>query len=94
MHFIANKKIKDQNQQVEHVEDDYYQQAEKIEVGDWIEFVEKKYANKRKRHFVGDNDILESSDGVKFVVTTEWSINTIYNIVELAKKEGFQIDEA
>ncbi len=40
VHFIANKKIKDQNQQVEHVEDDYYQQAEKIEVGDWIEFVD------------------------------------------------------
>ncbi|MFV0543587.1 MAG: DUF1631 domain-containing protein [Marinicella pacifica] len=40
VHFIANKKINDQDRQVEHIEDDYYQKAEALSVGDWIEFVD------------------------------------------------------
>jgi len=40
VHFIANKKINDQDRQVEHIEDDYYQKAQDLSVGDWIEFVD------------------------------------------------------
>lgn len=40
VHFIANKKINDQNQKIDHVEDDHFQKAEELEVGDWIEFLD------------------------------------------------------
>jgi hypothetical protein len=40
VHFIANKKINDQERSIEHIEDDSFEQAESIEVGDWIEFID------------------------------------------------------
>ncbi|KAA3645582.1 MAG: DUF1631 domain-containing protein [Proteobacteria bacterium] len=40
VHFIANKKINDQARNIEHIEDDYYEQAERLQVGDWIEFID------------------------------------------------------
>lgn len=59
-----------------------------------LEFVETKYANKsNKRHFTGAENILLSDDNVKFVVSTEWGKANIDNIVNLARKEGFEIEE-
>ncbi|ESU21409.1 hypothetical protein FEDK69T_24760 [Flavobacterium enshiense DK69] len=59
-----------------------------------LELVETKYANKsNKRHFTGNEDILTSSDNVKFVVSTEWGKGNIENIVDLARKKGFKIEE-
>jgi len=40
VHFIANKKINDQERDIEHIEDDFYKKAEELTVGDWIEFVD------------------------------------------------------
>ncbi len=40
VHFIANKKINDQARDIEHIEDEYYEQANELEVGDWIEFID------------------------------------------------------
>jgi hypothetical protein len=59
-----------------------------------LDFVETKYANKsNKRHFTGSDEILESSDGIKFVVSTEWGKGNIENIVDLAKREGFSVEK-
>lgn len=59
-----------------------------------LKLVETKYANKsNKRHFIDDINILTSSDNVKFVVSTEWGKFNIDNIVNLAKKQGFKIEE-
>jgi hypothetical protein len=56
--------------------------------------VETKYANKsNKRHFTGNENVLISNDNVKFVVSTEWGKGNIDNIVELARKEGYIVDE-
>jgi len=59
-----------------------------------LELVETKYANKsNKRHFTGNEDVLVSSDNVKFVVSTEWGKGNIDNIVDLARKKGYKVDE-
>ncbi len=59
-----------------------------------LEFVETKYANKsNKRHFTENENILTSSDNVKFVVSTQWGKGNVENIVDLARKKGFEIDE-
>lgn len=58
-----------------------------------LEFVKTKYANKsNKRHFTANDDILQSSDGVPFVVSTQWGKGNINKIVDLARKEGFHVD--
>lgn len=59
-----------------------------------LQFVKQKYLNKgNKRHFMKDNEILVSSDNIKFVVSTEWKLDNVQNILKLAKREGFQVDE-
>tara|TARA_R110002050_G_scaffold299016_1_gene463563 strand:+ start:1377 stop:2465 length:1089 start_codon:yes stop_codon:yes gene_type:complete len=59
-----------------------------------FESVEIKYANKgNKRHFIADNEILISADNIQFVVCTEWGKDNINNIVDLARKQGFEIAE-
>ena len=59
-----------------------------------LDLVETKYANKsNKTHFTGTENILESTDNIKFVVSTEWGKGNVENIVDLARKEGFKIDE-
>jgi len=59
-----------------------------------LESVEIKYANKgNKRHFIADNEILTSADNIQFVVCTEWGKDNINNIVDLARKQGFEIAE-
>lgn len=59
-----------------------------------LDFVETKYANKsNKRHFIEDENILTSNDNVKFVVSTQWGKGNVENIVDLARKKGFEIEE-
>ncbi|WP_346859521.1 type I restriction enzyme HsdR N-terminal domain-containing protein [uncultured Draconibacterium sp.] len=59
-----------------------------------LDFVETKYANKTdKRHFIGKDEILISSDQVKFVVSTQWGKHNIDNMVDLGRKLGFNIKE-
>jgi len=59
-----------------------------------LDHVETKYANKSdKRHFTGKDEILTSSDHVKFVVSTQWGKGNIDNIVNLGRKLGFKIEE-
>jgi hypothetical protein len=59
-----------------------------------LKLVETKYANKsNKRHFTDDKSIFTSSDNLKFVVSTEWGKFNIHNIVNLARKLGFKIEE-
>lgn len=59
-----------------------------------LESVEIKYANKaNKRHFIAGNEILTSADNVQFVVCTQWGKDNINNIVDLARREGFEITE-
>lgn len=59
-----------------------------------LDFVETKYANKsNKRHFTGNDEILTSQDNIDFVVSTEWGKGNIDNIVDLARKKGFKIEE-
>ena len=59
-----------------------------------LELINKKYINQsNKRHFSQDNEILISSDDVKFAVSTEWRFDNVQHILKLAKREGFQIDE-
>jgi hypothetical protein len=59
-----------------------------------LDFVETKYANKsNKRHFTGNDEILVSKDNVQFVVSTEWGKDNVNNIVDLARKQGFEIQE-
>lgn len=59
-----------------------------------LKYVQTKYANKsNKRHFTASDEVLESSDGVKFVVSTEWGKHNIIEIVDLARREGFEVEE-
>jgi hypothetical protein len=59
-----------------------------------LDFVETKYANKsNKRHFTESDEILVSKDNVNFVVSTQWGKDNVSNIVDLARKEGFEIQE-
>ncbi len=60
-----------------------------------LEFVEDKYfKNSNKRHFLKAEEILLTSDDIKFVVSTEWNKDNVKNIVKIARKEGLKIDEA
>ncbi|MCX7553616.1 DUF1631 domain-containing protein [Marinicella sp. S1101] len=39
VHFIAQKKFNSLNKEVEHNDDEYYQQAKKMQTGEWVEFM-------------------------------------------------------
>jgi hypothetical protein len=59
-----------------------------------LKFVLQKYGHTdRKRHFVRNDEILTSSDNIQFVVSTEWSIHNVQEIVKIAEKEGYRIDQ-
>ena len=48
--------------------------------------------NKLKRYYVSPSDaVFVSGDGVKFYVNTQWTLKSIKNVVELAEREGFDV---
>ena len=59
-----------------------------------LDDVNEKYAkDNNKRHFIDDDDILISADNVKFVVSSQWGIGNIHNIITWARKENYEIIE-
>ena len=38
VHFIANKKLNNPNQDVSHIEDQYFEQAKSLQTGEWVDF--------------------------------------------------------
>ncbi len=48
--------------------------------------------NKLRRYYVSAADaVFTSSDGVSFYVNTQWTLNSVKNVVELAEREGFDV---
>lgn len=48
--------------------------------------------NKLKRYYVSPSDaIFVSSDGVQFYINTQWTLNSVKKVVELAEREGFDV---
>ena len=48
--------------------------------------------NKLKRYYVsGADSIYISSDGIQFYVNTQWTLNSVKKVIELAEREGFNI---
>lgn len=59
-----------------------------------LKVVLQKYGHTdKKRHFVQEGEILTSSDHIQFVVSTEWTIDNVQEIVKIAEKEGYKIDQ-
>ena len=55
--------------------------------------VNQKYINSEdKRHFINSDEILISKDYIKFVVSTQWKITNIREILKLAKELGYKIE--
>ena len=52
-----------------------------------------KKGNNRETSRYHFNDSLHSYDGVEFVVSNQWKINTIQPIIEFAKQQGYQVEE-
>ena len=58
-------------------------------VEDWNKW---RNDNKLKRYYVsGVDSIFTSSDGVQFYVNTQWTLNSVKKVIELAEREGFNI---
>lgn len=48
--------------------------------------------NKLKRYYVSQADaVFVSSDGVQFYINTQWTLNSVKKVVELAEREGFDV---
>ena len=45
-----------------------------------------------KRYFIAENEILDTCDGKKIAVCTQWSIGNINNFIEQAQNLGYQIE--
>lgn len=46
-----------------------------------------------KRYFIAENEILDTSDGKKIAVCTQWGIGNINNFIEQARNLGYQIEK-
>ncbi|MBR5763577.1 MAG: hypothetical protein IKX93_03030, partial [Bacteroidaceae bacterium] len=44
-----------------------------------------------KRFFVKDGELLCSSDGITFAVSSQWGIGNIANVVNLARRLGYDV---
>lgn len=49
--------------------------------------------DKKYRYFIEEEHILTSSDNIRFVVSTEWGIGNINNIINLARENGYEVEE-
>ncbi len=48
--------------------------------------------NKMKRYYVdGPGAVFKTSDGEKFYINTQWTINSVKNVIEVAEREGFVV---
>ncbi len=48
--------------------------------------------NKLKRYYVSAADaVFTSSDGIQFYINTQWTLNSVKRVVELAEREGFDV---
>lgn len=48
--------------------------------------------NKLKRYYVSAGDsVYTSSDGIQFYVNTQWTLNSVKRVIELAEREGFDV---
>lgn len=64
-----------------------------IGVVNQLDNVNEKYKDgKKKRHFMDESEILTSADSIKFVVSSEWGLGNIGNIVNFAEKENFKFE--
>lgn len=60
-----------------------------VTVEDWNNW---RNDNKLKRYYVSPADaVFVSSDGVRFYVNTQWTLGSIKKVVELAEREGFDV---
>lgn len=47
---------------------------------------------KAKRYYVAGNDsIFQSSDGCQFYINTQWTLDSVKNVIKIAEKEGFWV---
>lgn len=59
-----------------------------------LDLINIKYANRSiKRHFISNDDILRSADNIEFVICSQWGIDNINNILEIARNEGYNFEE-
>jgi len=58
-----------------------------------VDFIKEKYKKNRPLHFVQKQEILTSSDNIKFAVCTEWKIDNVINVIEFARNENYIIEE-
>ena len=49
-----------------------------------------EYGDVKKRHLIEDEYVLQSGDGVKFVVCTEWDKSNILNLIAIINKLGWK----
>lgn len=48
--------------------------------------------NKLKRYYVSAADaVFTSADGIQFYINTQWTLNSVKRVVELAEREGFDV---
>ena len=55
-----------------------------------LDYIRSKNYNGR-RYFTEDNNVLQSSDGITFAVSTQWGKGNIPRIIKLAKELGFNV---
>lgn len=47
---------------------------------------------KTRRYYVaGDDSIFQSSDGCQFYVNTQWTLESVNNVIQIAEREGFLV---
>ncbi|WP_060874322.1 endonuclease NucS domain-containing protein [Myroides odoratus] len=69
-------------------------QGSSIGVIEKLDDIKQNYQNgKKKRHFLDNEDILVTVDEVQFAVSTEWGLANIGAMIELARNEGYNIEE-
>ncbi len=57
-----------------------------------IDYIRSKgYKDAKSRYFMGKDEVLYDSCGVSFVVCTQWKIDSVTNIVNLARRLGYNV---
>lgn len=57
-----------------------------------IDYIRSKgYKDAKSRYFMGKDEVLYDSCGVSFVVCTQWKIDNVTNVVNLARRLGYNV---